>query len=101
MPNSTVEQIQLVTKQLPGHLNLIFQLTTLPSQSLITRKSSASVTTPLMKFAAYAQLPKVQDEFVSAIVERMKSPGAIQMFQDRISLEIMSIINAPSYGNPP
>ncbi|KAJ7573265.1 hypothetical protein C8J56DRAFT_1024280, partial [Mycena floridula] len=78
--------------QAPGYLSLVVQLAILPSQLLVTTGSWADITTPFSVFCHIAHRPVVGDEFAAAMLECMNSPGAIEIFRDRM-LKIMARIN--------
>ncbi|KAJ7592068.1 hypothetical protein C8J56DRAFT_1131505 [Mycena floridula] len=92
------DQAHLLTNQVPGCLSLFFQLIILPSQSLMPPDALAILTEPFIKFCAVAPHPRGQSEFATAMLECIESPEALQMFQERSTIEILSIVNGPPSG---
>ncbi|KAJ7591808.1 hypothetical protein C8J56DRAFT_931776 [Mycena floridula] len=85
---------EMLTRQTPGYLGLVVRLTILPSQSLMTQEIWRIATISLIEFHHVAHC--VEEEFVDAMVECHRSPGAMQLFRDRITLGLLAREIPPS-----
>ncbi|KAJ7592062.1 hypothetical protein C8J56DRAFT_932520 [Mycena floridula] len=87
-PYDIEKTMNFLASKVPGYMSVMFQLMVLPSYQLTTPASWALLTGPLITISPLARKPEIADEFVSAMVKCLDSPGGIESFLHRMKQEI-------------
>ncbi|KAJ7592014.1 hypothetical protein C8J56DRAFT_520309 [Mycena floridula] len=77
-------KVRFFTSQVSGYLGLLVEFTILPSKYLMETLSLDDITATYTTFVGIADHPQIGDEIAGAVLKCIASPGAIEMFQDRM-----------------